>query len=855
MAELRCPMCGKPNSDELEKCASCGARLKPLVASSPEGHPPIHPGEEPVKGKTTEFERIPPVSGEKETIQPGEEPTKKDTAELESALPSWLRDLRGQEDQPPPAETAKPVADEGLPPASEPESSPQLSDVKLPDWLAGLDSGAEEEGEIPEWLASIRDQSPIQPGTPAEEEPFLQSEETDWLGRLRQEEEGKPAQPAGGVPPFSPGSKPAAAPPPEGLPAWFPDLKGESAPAKREPGLLPPDETKPSEELPGWLADIHAEPDKGLAAAPAEGGPEPVEELPEWLEKLQAESKTPTRELPNVEVPFEESPDWLAKLQASAFTEEKTPAPSIAPEAEVSTEKAAPESMPPAETPDWLGKLPASAHTEQERPAVSAFIPETPTPSFIPETEAPVKAIPDWLAEFEEGAIPAEVPTPAAPEKTALPAGESESNLPMETPDWLSMLKPERGEEKAPGGAAEKPEIAPAELPTWVQAMRPVEAVVDESEVPQEEEKEETTARGPLAGLSGVLPIGPGLGALRKPQTYSTKLQMTEGQQRHAASLERLVASESEPRPLSGQVRLRSARLLRWVIAFALILVVGLPVVTGIHTVPGAVYPSELSATRDLINGLGANSPVLLVFDYEPALSGELEAAAAPVIDHLLFKGPRLAILSTSPTGPILAEHFMKTTQASHGYQSGQGYVNLGYLAGGPAGVLGFAEDPPATAAYTIEGAPAWQTLPLQGIQKLSDFAAVIILTDNADTGRIWIEQAGPYLSTSPMIMVISAQAEPMIRPYYDSQQVKGLVTGLAGGKAYEQANDQAFQGVGLARRYWDAFSVGLFLAVMMILVGGSWSAIAIWGARRRTVRAASNGGTPVRDGKQVEGA
>jgi len=899
MAELRCPMCGKPNSDELEKCAFCGARLKPLVASSPENRPPIHPGEEPVKGKTTEFERIPPASGEKETIQPGEEPTKKDTAELEPALPSWLRDLRGQEDQPPPAESAKPVADEGLPPASEPESSPQLSDVKLPDWLAGLDSGAEEEGEIPEWLASIRDQSPIQPGTPAEEEPFPQSEETDWLGRLRQEEERKPAQPAGGVPPFSPGSESAAVPPLEGLPDWFPDLKSESVPAKREPDLPSPDETRPSEELPGWLADIHAEPDKGLAAAPAEGTPEPVEELPEWLAKLQAESKTPTRELPHVEVPFEESPDWLAKLQASAFTEEKPPAPSIAPEAEVPTEKAAPESMPPAEAPDWLGKLSASAHTEQERPAVSAFTPEsaalfeeivppqealdrqkelqagveaapeTPTPSFVPETEAPAEAIPDWLAEFEEGTTPAEVPTPAVPEETALPAGERESNLPMETPDWLSTLKPEQGEEKAPGGEAEKPEIAPAELPTWVQAMRPVEAVVDESEVPREEEKEETTVRGPLAGLSGVLPIGPGLGALRKPQTYSTKLQMTEGQQRHAASLERLVASESEPRPLSGQVRLRSARLLRWVIAFALILAVGLPVATGIHPVPGAVYPSELSATRDLINGLGANSPVLLVFDYEPALSGELEAAAAPVIDHLLFKGPRLAILSTSPTGPILAERFMKTTQASHGYQSGQGYVNLGYLAGGPAGVLGFAEDPPATAAYTVEGAPAWQTPPLQGIQKLSDFAAVIILTDNADTGRIWIEQAGPYLNISPMIMVISAQAEPMIRPYYDSQQVKGLVTGLAGGKAYEQANDQAFQGVGLARRYWDAFSVGLFLAVMMILVGGSWSAIAVWGARRRTVRAASNGGTPavsprragsrgpngVRDGKQEKGA
>lgn len=822
MAELPCPMCAKPNSDKLDVCAFCGARLKPLVASSPDNR----------------------------------------------ALPSWLRDLHSQDGQPPPAEPAKPFADEGLPPASEPESAPQPADAKLPDWLAGLDSGAEEEKEVPEWLASIRDKTQMQPETPAEEEPFTQPEGADWLGRLRQGEEGKQAQPASGAPPFPPESAPIAPVPLESLPDWFSDLKSEPAPAAPEPAQATSGEAKPSDtckntgtlELPGWLADIQAEPEKGPAAPAAEPGPAPSEELPDWLMKLQAESKAPTYELPHVDIPFEESPDWLAKLQASAFAEEEKP-----PAAAVPAGKAAPEPTPPAEAPDWLGKLPASAYTEPERPTISAFTPEiAPPPGAIPDwlaefkTEAPPaqeepaaqvfastpepkpveepgKPLPDWLADFEKSAASAEVPSLTGPEEAAaVPAGDSEPSFPMETPDWLSMLKPEQGEEEVPAEAGEKPDmIAPAELPSWVQAMRPVEAVVAESEVPQEEREEETAVGGPLAGLSGVLPLSPGLGPLRKPQAYSARLQMTEGQQRHAASLERLVSTESEPRPLSGQTRLHSASLLRWAIALLLILAAGLPVVTGIQTVPGAVYPSELSATRDLISGLGTNSPVLLVFDYEPALSGELEAAAAPVIDHLLFKGPRLAILSTSPTGPILAERFLKTTQASHGYQSGQGYVNLGYLAGGPAGVLGFAEDPPATAAYTVEGAPAWQMPPLQGLQNLSDFAAVIILTDNADTGRTWIEQAGPYLNTSPMMMIISAQAEPMIRPYYDSQQVKGLVSGLAGGKAYEQANEQAFQGPGLARGYWDAFSAGLFLAEVMILVGGLWSAIAGWHARR----------------------
>ena len=48
-------------------------------------------------------------------------------------------------------------------------------------------------------------------------------------------------------------------------------------------------------------------------------------------------------------------------------------------------------------------------------------------------------------------------------------------------------------------------------------------------------------------------------------------------------------------------------------------------------------------------------------------------------------------------------------------------------------------------------------------------------------------KRLGKRSSGKPMLMVISAQAEPMIRPYYDSGQLQGLVTGLAGGKAYEE--------------------------------------------------------------------
>ena len=91
------------------------------------------------------------------------------------------------------------------------------------------------------------------------------------------------------------------------------------------------------------------------------------------------------------------------------------------------------------------------------------------------------------------------------------------------------------------------------------------------------------------------------------------------------------------------------------------------------------------------------------------------------------------------------------------------------------------------------------------------------MITDNPDTARAWIEQAEPVLEPSPLLMVVSAQAEPMIRPYYDSGQVQGMVTGLAGGAAYENKRGRS----GLASEYWDAFSLSLLVATILILIGG----------------------------------
>jgi hypothetical protein len=51
----------------------------------------------------------------------------------------------------------------------------------------------------------------------------------------------------------------------------------------------------------------------------------------------------------------------------------------------------------------------------------------------------------------------------------------------------------------------------------------------------------------------------------------------------------------------------------------------------------------------------------------------------------------------------------------------------------------------------------------------------------------------------------------------------------LLDAKIYEQSYNRP----GLAYHYWDSFSLGIFAAELMIVIGATWSAMAAWRARR----------------------
>src|SRR5258705_8127621 len=132
-----------------------------------------------------------------------------------------------------------------------------------------------------------------------------------------------------------------------------------------------------------------------------------------------------------------------------------------------------------------------------------------------------------------------------------------------------------------------------------------------------------------------------------------------------------------------------------------------------------------------------------------------MEQAAGSIMAHLINKNARLEFVSTAPMGVLMSERMM----AQHtDYPIDEKYVDLGYLPGGEAGIQVFANNP-RILGNDYQKADLWLLPALAGIEKLSDFGALVVLTDNPDKGRMWIEQTGQALQGKPVLMVISAQA------------------------------------------------------------------------------------------------
>jgi hypothetical protein len=840
MAEIRCPMCGKENPSELQICQFCQARLTPLVSQPPAGDgdgsytedATNHQGENESDSdfpewlkdlRTEEIESQEYLDDEPEYEEPEykEQPIQEETLPgQQEDRPDWLSSLREDID----LHTGPLDSDESGEPA-DPDDPYGLENEPYSDYQSDF-GGSKEDSNLPDWLESLR---PPEDGESKSSD--VQEEDPDWLDRIRRrkeedkreayydsfEEMRDEADSAGLISsiaseePQDEGDKlpledSMSAPTfeideiPEGQaavafgdkdlikeptipdPDWLRDLKEENFSGEEETLILGLDEIptelqeeiqESPEEVPDWLAEISEQPQDTAASEP--------KVLPDWLAKEAGAPEAPASE-------SEDMPDWLSELM-----------PEEAPSSLSADEQPVAVPAEPGETPDWLAELGGSSE-------------DAPAEDEIAE---------DWI----KGAAV----FPIIEDAGSYPSGEEG------IADWADQEA--AGDGQMDEEAAES-DLAPAELPTWLEALRPGESTASGTGTGDSDVVERA---GPLVGLSGVLAADSDVARPQNISEYAVKLQVSKEQRTHADLLKDMLDGEGIANPIPKQSVISTHNVLRWVIALVLFLAILWPAVTSGQQVPMPTYSQEIGDVNGLVNDLPEDARILVAFDYQPGLAAEMDTTAAAVMDHIMLRGAYLTLVSTSPTGPLVAERFLSQTQSNHNYTRDEQYINLGFIPGGAAGLLSLAVNPQRTVPYTTDGVDAWGTsadtaLPaLLGVERLIDFSMILVIVDDPDIARSWIEQVQPYLTSedggTPLVMVVSAQSEPLIRPYYEAypRQLQGFVAGMRGGASYARLTGR----IGLSHHYWGGFSAGMSVAALLIAIGGVVNVAAVLLSRR----------------------
>ncbi len=685
--------------------------------------------------------------------------------------PDWLKQFQDTQDQPDKGEVDRtPAAGEQTLPAAEDSDLDKIFPVTQDETAADTEDA-----------------------TSSVEEPVSPAEESDWRGSFQPlPEEPAQAEPAG-----------ENASPEEETPDWLAslsELQGQDSPAQEsEPA---PDDSL----LPDWLQSADTVEPEGTSP-----DTEPDKSnIPDWLQTQPGGETTPDQ-------PAAEEPDldWLSSLQDLEPLETEEPGQSD-------------ENIQPAEElPDWLARLRTQKEepAARDEPAVPPFERHTDTAGTGFEDSTP-KTVKDTSIPGDQEPHTGSETGPAA--DTEMPQGSSEEMdlPPLNLSDMQDWFEETPADETTPKGtSADKTDssLEPAQLPGWLQAMRPVESAMPEQTQAPADAPEAIEDSGPLAGYQGILPGNSMVTRYTRPPVYSSRLMVTDKQQSYASMLENMIRDETEAKAPVGERRIAPQTILRTLIGFGLAVILLVILFSGSHLAPlPTLYPPETAAFFNSVKTMrlsGNPAHVMVAFDYEAALSGEMNALASGVLDDLAGSAARIVTIADVPAGTVFADNLLNATAAdTPNYSLDSLTVNLGYLPGGTTGLASLAANPALAAPYNLQGTGVWTQPVLSGLTRLSDFDGILLLTDNPENARAWIEQISPALGKTPLLVIASAQAAPMIQPYYQSGQVAGLLAGMQGSAAYASLSGRSS---GTVNNYWDAYQTGLLLVVLIILVGG----------------------------------
>jgi hypothetical protein len=185
---------------------------------------------------------------------------------------------------------------------------------------------------------------------------------------------------------------------------------------------------------------------------------------------------------------------------------------------------------------------------------------------------------------------------------------------------------------------------------------------------------------------------------------------------------------------------------------------------------------------------------VLVVFDYSPAMAGELNPQAEMIVGQLQENGNTIFSVSQFVTGAGVAQQVDPTLEPT-------------FVAGEAIGLRSLTN-------CLQEGSTC-----LTGTTLAGDIALIVLLTGERDSVTNWVEQVASPTGVR-MVAAVTQGVAPVALAYDSTPQLDGVISGLPAAAAYER---QFRPGeTGLAGQLAGQ-TLALWLVIIMLIGGNVW--------------------------------
>ena len=461
--------------------------------------------------------------------------------------------------------------------------------------------------------------------------------------------------------------------------------------------------------------------------------------------------------------------------------------------------------------PDWLHRIRQRASTEEDSAGEITQKISAAKDSLAGEKRSSQhESFESWIQKLR-GPVGG-VPTQKPEEEADLEDTEAEEEVvEHKEPDWLQKIRHAEGKITSSDSAERIDDGEDGSLNWLVNLEKGEEEETEdqsESEGDGEEFLDESTqqveAEGSGATQEVLIEDEPAF------EVIPPKLQVTPEEKTQAEKLSSMIMDEAAPRHIRKIKRRSPLGSARFFFALLLIASMGISLFLGQRgSIQSPAIDPQTEGFLSWVRNLPKDSSLLLIFDYQPAFSSEINLIATPVLEMLAEIESNISVISSSLSGPVLYRQLFQEI----GALEGETILDLGYFPIGAYGAfdlgMGF------SANWVLTGLPeSAKNLPEDG------FDGILIFTDTYEGARAWIEQFTILMPDTSINLLVTDQAMPMLMPYFDSGQIKGIISGLNGSVILETEFSDGSQA---AARWW-AYQVGLILLMGVMVVGAIYA-------------------------------